>query len=71
MFNCSDKQLSLPLDKQASGAEFPPRIVHADKTYFLLAIDVGPNRLSASKEKPGNRQEVTRETLISGTKETS
>lgn len=69
VFNCSDKPLVLPSDQPSDQLEFPPRILHEGNTYFLLPIDIGPNRPSASKEKPVDRQVVTREMLFAAREE--
>ena len=62
VFNCSDRQIVFPSE---AGGEVPPRITHAGKTFFLIAVDVNPNRASASKENPSRREQVTREDLRS------
>lgn len=62
VFNCSSNQLVWP--SNTSGNEFPPRIVHDSKTFFLIAIDIGVNRKSASKEKPSDRFTISRRELI-------
>lgn len=62
VFNCSDNQLVWP--SNPAGSEFPPRIVHDSKTFFLITIDIGTNRKSASKEKPSDRFAISRSELI-------
>ena len=62
VFNCSDNQLVWPSEDSSEG-EFPPRFVHDAKTFFLISIDIGTNRESASKEKPADRTVITREDL--------
>ncbi|MDE0269024.1 MAG: hypothetical protein OXI96_08320 [Acidimicrobiaceae bacterium] len=62
VFNCSGNQLVWP--SNSSDSEFPPRIVHDDKTFFLLSIDIGTNRKSASKERPSGRYTISRNELI-------
>ena len=62
-FNCSDNQLAWP-SEDSSGGEFPPRIVHDGKTFFLIAIDIGVDRKSASKERPSDRTVISRSELI-------
>ena len=62
-FNCSGNQLVWPSENSADG-EFPPRIVHDGKTFFLIAIDIGTDRESASKETPAGRTVISRADLI-------
>ena len=62
-FNCSDNQLVWP-SEDSSGGEFPPRILHDGKTFFLIAIDIGTNRASASRERPSGRVVMSRRELI-------
>ncbi len=61
-FNCSGNQLVWPSENSADG-EFPPRIVHDGKTFFLIAIDIGTDRESASKETPTGRTVISRADL--------
>ena len=61
-FNCSGNQLVWPSEDSAEG-EFPPRIVHDGKTFFLIAIDIGIDRESASKERPSGRAVISRSEL--------
>ena len=63
VFNCFDNQLVLPSDDSAV-REFPPRIVYDGKTFFLVAIDLGADRESASREKPSARAVISRTELI-------
>ena len=62
-FNCSDNHLVWP-SEDAAGGECPPRILHDGKTFFLITIDIGVDRQSASKERPSGRVLVTRSELI-------
>lgn len=62
-FNCSGNQLVWPSEDE-SGGEFPPRIVHDGKTFFLIAVDIGTDRESASKERPSGRTEILRSELV-------
>ena len=57
VFNCSNKQLVISPD-ESSEAEFPPRINYAGKTIFAISIDVHPDTISASKERPASRQVI-------------
>ena len=61
-FNCSDNHLVWPSEDSSDG-EFPPRVVHDGKTFFLITIDIGIDRKPASKEKPGRRTVISREDL--------
>ena len=61
-FNCSGNQLVWPSEDSAEG-EFPPRILHDGKTFFLIAIDIGIDRESASKERPSGRAVISRSEL--------
>ncbi len=61
-FNCSGNQLVWPSESSADG-EFPPRIVHDGKTFFLIAIDIGTDRESASRETPAGRTVLSRADL--------
>ena len=63
IFNCSDRQLVIS-SEESSEAEFPPRINYAGKTVFAISIDVYPDTISASKEKPTSRQVVSFKDLI-------
>ena len=63
IFNCSDRQLVIS-SEESSEAEFPPRINYAGKTVFAISIDVYPDTISASKEKPTSRQVVSFKELI-------
>ena len=63
IFNCSNKQLVFNLD-DSSESEFPPRIQHASKTFFIIPIDIHPDLDSASTESPSNRDEITLRDLI-------
>lgn len=57
VFNCSGGQLAFQ-----SGAdgnfEVPARVPHAGKTFFLMSIDIRPNRPSASRDRPATRTEI-------------
>ena len=54
IFNCSSNQLVITTDSESEN-EFPPRIVYGGKTFFIITIDVNPERDSASKEDPSGR----------------
>ena len=63
VFNCSDQQLVLPSDESAI-SEFTPRIVYDGKTFFFVSIDLGADRVSASREKPSARAVISYRELI-------
>ena len=63
IFNCSDRQLVIS-SEEASEAEFPPRITYGGKTFFVIPIDIHPDTVSASKEKPASRQTIVYKELI-------
>ena len=63
IFNCSDRQLVIS-SEESSEVEFPPRINYAGKTVFAISIDVCPDTISASKERPTSRQVVSFKDLI-------
>ena len=57
VFNASDNLLVLPSEASSRG-EFPSRVIYGGKTYFLIVIDIRPDRASASKDKPSGRVEI-------------
>lgn len=62
VFNCS----AGPLAFQQSHGEperVPPRVMYGGKTYYLITIDIGIGRPSASKEKPASRIVISFEDL--------
>lgn len=63
VFNCSDNQLIVSHEVTPE-SEFPPRISYASKTFFVIPIDIHPDVLSASRERPASRIVVTPEELI-------
>ena len=65
IFNCSDRQLVIS-SEEASESEFPPRILHGGKTFFAVPIDIHPDTVSASKEKPASRLIIGYRELIGG-----
>lgn len=65
IFNCSDRPLVIS-SEEASGAEFPPRITYGGKTFFVIPIDINPEIVSASKEKPASRQVIDSSELVDG-----
>ena len=69
VFNCSDNQLVWP-SEDSTGRDVPSRVVHDGKTLFLIAIDIGADRESASKEWPSGRAVISRSELIGQTDHT-
>lgn len=65
IFNCSDRPLVIS-SEEASGAEFPPRITYGGKTFFVIPIDINPEIVSASKERPASRQVIDSSELVDG-----
>lgn len=63
IFNCSDRQLVIS-SEEASEAEFPTRITYGGRTFFVIPIDIHPDTVSASKEKPASRQTILYKELI-------
>ena len=63
IFNCSDSQLVVA-STEAEQQSFPPRINYGSKTFFVIPIDIYPNTLSASREKPSTRQVINQQDLI-------
>ena len=63
VFNCSASQLVISPEGDSS-IEFPPRIAHAGKMFFVIPIDVNPETESASKERPDSRVTITSKYLI-------
>ena len=49
--------------EDSADGEFPPRIVHDGKTFFLIAIDIGTDREAASKETRADRTVISRADL--------
>ena len=63
VFDCSLRMLTFS-SENASEGDFPPRVTHAGKTFFLISIDIRPDRPSASREAPTNRTEVSYADLV-------
>ena len=62
IFNCTNRQLAISPDETLLSA-FPPSIVHAGKTIFVIPIDIHPYMPSASKENTKGRQQITYQDL--------
>ena len=62
VFNCSDGQLAF--ESEAGGSEFPSRVTHAGKTFFLMTVDISSGRPSASKESSTTRTKISQEELL-------
>ena len=65
IFNCSDRQLVIS-PEEPSEADFPPRITHGGKTFFVIPVNIHPGTPSASKEKPASRQVINFRELVNG-----
>ncbi len=63
VFNCSNRHLVFTPPDGAE-LESPSRLEHAGKTFYLIAIDIGVERESASKESPSSRVEIRYEELV-------
>lgn len=62
VFNCSPHSMVIVPDEEAKG-EVPSRILYADKTFFVVAIDVNPNAATAIRENPKRRVTISRKDL--------
>lgn len=62
VFNCSDGHLVFQPESNGEH-EFPTRVTHAGKTFFLISIDLQAERPSASKDRPATRTEISYEEL--------
>ena len=63
IFNCSDRKLVIS-SNEVSKPEVPPRITYGGKTFFIVSIDIHPDTVSASKEKPASRITVSQSELV-------
>ena len=63
IFNCSDRKLVIS-SNEVSKPEVPPRITYGGKTFFIESIDIHPDTVSASKEKPASRITVSQSELV-------
>ena len=63
IFNCSDRKLVINSDEK-SEPEVPARITYGGKTFFIVTIDIHPNAVSASKEKPASRRTISYKDLV-------
>ncbi len=63
IFNCSGRPLAIsPIEN--TGQEFPTRITHTGKTFFIVTININPDQASASKENPASRVVVSAAELV-------
>ena len=62
VFNCSTGLLSFQAS-DGEPVENPPKVVYGGKTIYLIAIDIGVDGPSASKESPASRFEISYEEL--------
>ena len=63
IFNCSPGHLAISSGDAIKGA-YPVRVAHAGKTFFIIAISVNPDAVSASKENPASRTVINFTDLI-------
>jgi len=63
VFNCSDGQLLFRANTSEE-LELPPRLIEGGKSFYLIAIDIGVDRLAASKEHPSTRTVIGHEELL-------
>ena len=57
IFNCSENELVIAPDSETE-PEYPHRIEFGGKTFFVVVINLNPDRKPASKEGPSSRQTV-------------
>ena len=63
IFNCSDRKLVFSPD-DTSEPEVVPRITYGGKTFFIVSIDIHPDTVSASKDRPASRITVSQSELV-------
>ena len=63
IFNCSNRELVI-IPEEGTDLEYPTRIDHGGKSYFVITINLNPNRLSASQEDPSSRVTVLHQQLV-------
>lgn len=63
IYNCSDQELVMTPDAETE-PEYPIRIEHGGKTFFVIMININPDRQSASKEDPASRVTVLYDQLV-------
>ena len=63
IFNCSNQELVMTPEVGAE-PEYPVRIDYGGKTFFVITINVNPDRPSASKEDPSSRVTVLYEQFV-------
>ena len=63
IFNCSGRPLVISPD-EPSEPEFPPRLNYGGKTFFAIPVDIHPDTVSASKEKPASRITINYRELV-------
>ncbi len=63
IFNCSDHDLVIT-PEAGTEPEYPVRLDHGGKTFFVIAINLNPSRPSASKEDTSSRRTVLYEQLV-------
>lgn len=63
VFNCSDGQLAFQGGPDEDSA-VPARVSQAGKTFFVISVDIRPDRPSASKDRPATRTEIRYAELV-------
>lgn len=63
IFNCSNQELVIA-PEEGTDPEYPIRIEHGGKSFFVITINLGPDRPSASKEDPSSRVSVLHNQLV-------
>ena len=63
VFNCSDGQLAFQAWPDGEFA-VPARVSHGGKTFFVISIDIRPDRPSASRDRPATRTQIRYEELV-------
>ena len=64
IFNCHDGPLVVQTD-ESTEPEYPTRIFYANKSFFIIVIDINPQSAPASKGNPANQHIITSSQLIS------
>ena len=63
IFNCSNEELVMT-PEVGTEPQYPVRIDHGGKTFFVITINLNPDRPSASKEDPSTRATVLYKQLV-------
>ena len=62
VFNCSGQELVIA-PQEGTEPEYPVRIEHGGKSFFVITVNLDPDRPSASKEDPSSRVMVLHDQL--------